>query len=60
MLSLKWEDVYDFGENEFKSHVLIKEQKTGKAKKFLLNRNALEGLGKLRKQLEHIKSRLYF
>lgn len=34
MLSLTWEDVFHFEENQFKTHVYIKEKKTGKVKKF--------------------------
>lgn len=55
MLSLTWEDVYDFQEGEFKSHVYIKEMKTNKPKKILLNKNAKEALQKLQKDLGHIK-----
>lgn len=50
-LSLTWNDVYDFEEDEFKSHVYIKEKKTGKEKKFLLNKNAGEALRKLKKEV---------
>nr|WP_278002098.1 tyrosine-type recombinase/integrase [Clostridium botulinum] len=50
MLSLTWQDVYDFEEAEFKSHVYIKEKKTGKSKKFLLNKNAVEALRRLKKK----------
>ncbi|MBO0525219.1 site-specific integrase [Clostridium botulinum] len=51
MLSLTWQDVYDFEEAEFKSHVYIKEKKTGKSKKFLLNKNAVEALRRLKKKV---------
>lgn len=54
ILSLTWEDVYDFEEKTFKTHVYIKEQKTGKDKKFLLNKNAIEGLLKHKRKLGHI------
>lgn len=56
ILKLKWKDVYDFEEEKFKPHVLLVEQKTGKDKKFLLNRNAAEGLLRLKKQLGHINT----
>ena len=55
ILSLTWDDVYDFEEKTFKTHVYIREQKTGKDKKFLLNKNAIEGLLRHKKQLGHIK-----
>lgn len=54
ILKLTWEDVYDFEEKTFKTHVYIKEQKTGKNKKFLLNKNAIEGLLKHKRKLGHI------
>lgn len=50
-LSLTWQHVYDFDEEEFRSHVYIKEKKTGKPKKFLLNKNAVEALRKLKKEI---------
>lgn len=34
MLSLTWGNVFDFEENQFKTHVYIKEKKTGKVKNF--------------------------
>lgn len=51
ILDLTWSDVYDFLEGAFKSHVLVKERKTDKDKKFLLNKNALEGLQRLKNGL---------
>ncbi|WP_442781270.1 tyrosine-type recombinase/integrase [Clostridium sp. ZS2-4] len=49
ILNLTWNDVYDFEERTFKTHVYIKEKKTGKDKKFLLNKNAVDALHKLKK-----------
>lgn len=54
ILNLTWNDVYDFEERTFKTHVYIKEKKTGKDKKFLLNKNAVDALQRLRKELGHI------
>lgn len=59
MLSLTWEDVFDFEENQFKTHVYIKEKKTGKVKKFLLNKNAVESLSRLKKKLRYINAQEY-
>ncbi len=56
ILSLTWDDVYDFEEKAFKTHVYIREKKTGKDKKFLLNKNAIEGLLKHKRKLGHIKT----
>lgn len=50
MLNLTWGDIYDFEENEFKSYICLKEMKTDKAKKVLLNKSALEGLRRLKKE----------
>lgn len=55
ILKLKWEQVYDFESRCFKTHVSIKEKKTGKDKKFLLNQNAVKSLQVLRKELGDIK-----
>lgn len=54
ILALTWEDVYDFEEKTFKTHVYIKEQKTGKDKKFLLNKNAIESLLRHKRKLAYI------
>ncbi|AVQ47643.1 tyrosine-type recombinase/integrase [Clostridium botulinum] len=54
ILNLTWNDVYDFEERIFKTHVYIKEKKTGKNKKFLLNKNALNALQKLKKEIKYI------
>jgi len=44
LLGLKWSDVYDESTQEFKSHVLVREHKTGKAKSIALNSSAIEAL----------------
>lgn len=54
ILNLKWGDVFDFEENKFKTHVYVKEKKTGKNKKFLLNQNATGAILKLKRKLGHI------
>ncbi|AND86360.1 tyrosine-type recombinase/integrase (plasmid) [Clostridium tyrobutyricum] len=54
ILNLKWGDVFDFEENRFKTHVYVKEKKTGKNKKFLLNQNATGAILKLKRKLGHI------
>ena len=59
ILSLTWDDVYDYEEDKFKEYVYIREQKTDKAKKFLLNKNALEGLRKLRKEVGQASGQEY-
>jgi integrase len=54
ILNLKWGDVFDFEENRFKTHVYVKDKKTGKNKKFLLNQNATGAILKLKRKLGHI------
>ncbi len=44
LLLLKWEDVYNFRKNDFRSHLLVYEQKTGKKNYILLNDSAKEAL----------------
>ncbi len=55
ILSLTWEDVFDLTEKKLKSHVWIKEKNTRKTKKFLLNKNALDALTKLKKETKNIQ-----
>lgn len=44
LLRLRWADVYDEEQNEFRTHVTIVEQKTGKSKTIALNKGALNAL----------------
>ena len=44
LLKLKWEDVYDEESKDFRSHVTLKEKKTGKKKTVALNPKAIEAL----------------
>mgnify|MGYP002622090271 CR=1 FL=1 len=52
ILRLKWEDVYDFGTRRFRSHIAIRERKTGKENCVALNHNAIEALSRLLAQVE--------
>jgi integrase len=47
VLSLRWDDVYDFGTGAFRSHIDIEEHKTGKRNSVPLNKNAVEALSRL-------------
>ena len=44
LLRLRWEDVYDEATGEFRSHVTLTEQKTGKVKTIALNKQAIRAL----------------
>ncbi len=44
LLSLKWEDVYDFRSKEFREHLFLIEEKTEKKNCIFLNESVLEAL----------------
>lgn len=44
LLMLRWQDVYQFNEKKFVSHVVITEQKTAKVTRIALNQSALHAL----------------
>jgi len=56
-LSLKWSDVRN--QQSWNKHIYLREQKTGKAKQFLINEAALEALQKLWKSLDNPKGYEY-
>lgn len=52
MLGLVWNDVYNYKTNSFNDHVVIKEKKTGKVNKLILNNVAIKGLKMYFKSLD--------
>ena len=44
LLRLKWADVYDTERGDFRTHITVIEQKTGKTKTIALNKQALNAL----------------
>ena len=51
LLSLTWDDVYDFENGRFRQHITITERKTGKQTENALNRNAAKALESYRDSL---------
>lgn len=56
ILRLKWESVYDFERKEYKSHICIVEQKTGKNTQIYINRNVADALQAYKMSLKSKKS----
>ncbi|MCI8993621.1 MAG: tyrosine-type recombinase/integrase [Eubacterium sp.] len=44
LLSLQWQQVYDFSKQSFRSHICLVEQKTGKYSQIYMNTNILQAL----------------
>lgn len=51
ILSLKWEAVYDFDRKQFKSHIVLVEQKTDKNTMIFMNRNIQDALTEYKEYL---------
>lgn len=52
ILSLKWSDTYDFEKKEYKNHIIITEQKTGKMSQIYINSSVLDALKDSKEYLE--------
>jgi len=52
ILSLKWKYIYDFERKEYKNHIIITEQKTGKMSQVYINSNVLDALKDYKDYLE--------
>lgn len=44
ILNICWKDVYDFEKQEFREHLILREQKTGKVNCIAINQNCKEAL----------------
>lgn len=55
ILALRWQEVYDFEQKEYRNHINIVEQKTGKTTQIYMNRNVLEALNHYRSYLKQNK-----
>lgn len=54
LLNLKWKDVYNFQKNEYKEHISVVEQKTGKHNLIALNKEAKKALELFRCSLTNV------
>lgn len=52
ILSLKWNYIYDFEKKEYKDHIIITEQKTGKTSQIYINSSVLDALKEYKEDLE--------
>lgn len=55
ILSLTWQDVYDFEHKEYRNRINIAEQKTGKTTQIYINQNVVEALKKYKIYLKEKK-----
>ena len=56
LLELKWGEVYDFNEQDFRKHMVIYERKKGKESRIALNGSTKKGLATYMDTLEGVKS----
>lgn len=59
LLHLHWGDVYDFSQETFRRHIVIKEQKTGKWTRIALNKNAVLALSRYKESLDLLQAESY-
>lgn len=59
LLSLKWEDVYDFNFGDYRSHLCLTEQKTKKFTQIALNREAITSLQLLKESSDTVTGEAY-
>ena len=55
ILALRWQEVYDFEQRDYKDHINIVEQKTGKTTQIYINNNVLEALHSYKSYLKQKK-----
>ena len=51
ILSLRWESVYEFRKQEYKTHILLTEQKTGKISRIYINKSIQNALTEYRENM---------
>ena len=55
LLKLTWDDVFNFAENSFRSHLIVKESKTDKFQSIAINKELLDALLSLKIYLKKIE-----
>ncbi len=59
LLQLKWGDVYDFKQGNFRAHIDIIEKKTGKKNRIVINQESLLALRLWKDSLKEINAEMY-
>ncbi len=59
LLQLKWGDVYDFKQENFRVHIDIVEKKTGKKNRIVINQESLLALRLWKDSLKEINAEMY-
>ena len=59
LLRLTWDDVYNFKTKQYREHIAVTEQKTGKHNRIALNKEAVQALQTLRDSLGMISEEDY-
>lgn len=55
LLHLRWGDVYDFSQESFRQHIVVREQKTGKWTRIALNKSAVLALNRYKESLDFLQ-----
>ena len=55
ILSLTWDNVYNFDNNRFRNYLVVKEHKTGKENTIAMNQNVIEALEIYQQNLPEVK-----
>lgn len=55
LLQLQWKDIYDFENQNFRYHVVVTEQKTGKENRIALNQSARDALEEYKESLGNVE-----
>lgn len=59
ILNLRWCDLFNFKSKNYRKHIIIDEQKTGKHSIIAINKSILSALDKYRKTLNKVEPELY-